>query len=95
MDDPKKFNLTQEEHNLLLNKRNLENSMKYLAGLVEEDCKKDITGIRSRLAISSDDNMVIDMESGSLEVHKPDPKVTLEKKGFVVPKFNGVKKVVN
>lgn len=95
MSDPKKFNLTQEEHNLLLNKRNLENSMKYLAGLVAEDCKKDLTGIRQRLAISPEDNIVVDVESGTLEVHKPDPKAALEKKGFVIPKSKLGGKMVN
>lgn len=94
MSDTKKYNLTQEEHNLLLNKRNLENSMKYLADLVTEDCKKDLTGIRQRLAISPEDNMVVDVESGTLEVHKPDPKAALEKKGFVIPKPK-LEKVVN
>lgn len=97
MDDPKKFSLTQEEHNLLLNKRNLINSMKYLAGLVETDCKQDTEGVRQRLAIPAGDNIIVDMESGTITVHKPDPKAALEKKGFVIPKpkLNNIKKAVN
>ncbi|MBI5357031.1 hypothetical protein HZB78_05505 [Candidatus Collierbacteria bacterium] len=94
MADPKKLSLTQEEHNLLLNKRNLENSMKYLADLVEADCKKDIAGIRQRLTIAAEDNVVVDVESGTLTVHKPDPKAALEKKGFVIPRPE-LKKGVN
>lgn len=97
MADTKKFSLTQEEHNLLLNKRNLINSIEYLASLVKVDCKKDTEGVRQRLAIPAEDNIVVDMESGTVTIHKPDPKAALEQKGFVIPgpELKKIKKAVN